>query len=67
VTVVVTGGAAMRHHCISLGAVRSRLLARYYTGPIGHLVAGIADWAELLARWNWQRLRERYKRGGSRR
>ena len=41
--------------------MRSRLLARYYTGPLGHLVAGVADWAELLARWSWHRLRERFK------
>jgi hypothetical protein len=45
--------------------VRSRLLARFYTGPLGHLVAGIADWAELLARWNAQRLRERLRRRGA--
>jgi hypothetical protein len=42
--------------------VRSRLLARFYTGPVGHLVAGILDWAELLARWSAQRLRERLRR-----
>jgi hypothetical protein len=22
-----------------------------YTGPLGHLAAGVADWAELLARY----------------
>jgi hypothetical protein len=46
--------------------VRSRLVARYYTGPIGHLVAGILDWAELLARWKWSRAVGRFKhaRGG---
>jgi hypothetical protein len=27
------------------------------TGPIGHLAAGVADWAELLARWSFARLR----------
>ena len=42
--------------------MRSRLLARFYTGPVGHLVAGVMDWAELLARWNAHRLRERLKR-----
>jgi hypothetical protein len=42
--------------------VRSRLLARFYTGPVGHLVAGIMDWAELLTRWKAQRLRERLRR-----
>ena len=42
--------------------MRSRLAARFYTGPLGHLVAGVADWAELLARWNAQKLRERLRR-----
>jgi len=37
--------------------VRSRLAARFYTGPLGHLVAGIADWAALLARAWWARRR----------
>jgi hypothetical protein len=41
--------------------MRSRLLARFYTGPLGHLVAGVADWAELLLRWNRHRLGERFK------
>jgi hypothetical protein len=41
--------------------VRSRLLARYYTGPLGHLVAGIADWAGLLARWKWSQLQDHFK------
>jgi len=26
------------------------MLGWLYTGPLGHLAAGIADWAELLAR-----------------
>ena len=47
--------------------MRSRLLARYYTGRAGHLVAGIADWAELLARWKWAQLVTRFKRTRSRR
>ncbi|MGH2968175.1 MAG: hypothetical protein ACRDK0_03795 [Solirubrobacteraceae bacterium] len=47
--------------------MRSRLAARFYTGPLGHLVAGAADWAELLARWQWSRLRGRFKRAPSRR
>jgi hypothetical protein len=42
--------------------VRSRLLERFYTGPLGHLVAGVADWAELLARWHWSRRREHLDR-----
>ena len=47
--------------------MRSRLAARYYTGPVGHLVAGIADWGELLARWKWQKLRERVSAQSARR
>ena len=42
--------------------MRSRVLARYYTGPVGHLVAGIADWAELLTRWKWAQLKRRLGR-----
>jgi hypothetical protein len=42
--------------------VRSRLLARFYTGPLGHLVAGILDWGDLLARWKAQQLWERLRR-----
>jgi hypothetical protein len=42
--------------------VRSRLAARFYTGPLGHLVAGAIDWAGLLARWQWSRLRARRRR-----
>ncbi len=30
-----------------------------YTGPLGHLAAGVADWAELLARY-WAELLARY-------
>jgi hypothetical protein len=36
-------------------AVLRRLAAWLYTGPLGHLVAGVADWAELLARYWWSR------------
>jgi hypothetical protein len=28
-----------------------------YTGPLGHLAAGVADWVELLARYAWSRRR----------
>jgi hypothetical protein len=35
------------------------MLAWLYTGPVGHLVAGLADWAELLARYAWARARGR--------
>ena len=37
----------------------NRLLAWTYTGPLGHLYGGIADWAELLARYVWARARGR--------
>jgi hypothetical protein len=47
--------------------MRSKLLARFNTGPVGHLVAGIADWAELLARWKWSQMVSRFKRARSRR
>jgi hypothetical protein len=30
-----------------------------YTGPLGHLAAGVSDWAELLARYAWSRIRRR--------
>jgi hypothetical protein len=32
-------------------------LAWLYTGPLGHLVAGVAEWADLLARHAWSRVR----------
>jgi hypothetical protein len=35
------------------------LLGWLYTGPLGHLAAGVCDWIELLARWGWSRIRER--------
>jgi hypothetical protein len=28
-----------------------------YTGPLGHLVAGVMDWVELLVRYWWSRVR----------
>jgi hypothetical protein len=31
--------------------VLSRVASWLYTGPVGHFVAGVADWAALLARW----------------
>jgi hypothetical protein len=37
--------------------VRSRLAAWLVTGPLGHLWAGLADWAELVARWLRTRVR----------
>ena len=34
-----------------------RLAAWLYTGPLGHLYGGVADWAELLGRYAWARAR----------
>jgi hypothetical protein len=34
-----------------------RIRARLATGPIGHLVCGVADWAELLGRYLLKALR----------
>jgi hypothetical protein len=39
--------------------ILSPLLTWFYTGPAGHLVAGVLDWAELLARYAWARARGR--------
>jgi hypothetical protein len=36
-----------------------RLLAWLYTGPVGHLVGGLLDWAALAARLAWARVRGR--------
>jgi hypothetical protein len=33
------------------------VIAWLYTGPLGHLAAGLADWIELLARYGWARAR----------
>jgi hypothetical protein len=30
--------------------VSTRLVAWLYTGPLGHLAGGVADWLQLLAR-----------------
>jgi hypothetical protein len=38
---------------------RERAAAWYYTGPLGHLVGGVADWAQMLSRYLWARLRGR--------
>jgi len=34
-----------------------RLATWFFTGPLGHLVGGVMDWAELLARYWWARAR----------
>jgi len=39
--------------------VLNRLATRFYTGAAGHLVAGVLDWVELLARYGWARARGR--------
>ena len=66
VTVVGTSVAMAANHCTSPGhALPAR--PRFYTGPLGHLAAGVADWAELLARWKWSQLVSRFKRARSRR
>jgi hypothetical protein len=44
--------------------MRSRLAAWLVTGPVGHLLAGLADWAVLLARLALGRARRRL--GGAR-
>lgn len=45
----------------ALGPVppRRRLLAWLITGPLGFLAAGMADWAQLYARYVWARARGR--------
>jgi len=40
-------------------AVGSRLASWWYTGPLGHLVAGVLDWTGWLSRYWWSRLRDR--------
>jgi hypothetical protein len=40
----------MSGHHDTVERVRTRLAAWLVTGPLGHLLAGLADWAELLAR-----------------
>jgi hypothetical protein len=36
-----------------------RVAAWVVTGPVGHLCAGVVDWAALLARHWWARARRR--------
>jgi hypothetical protein len=57
----------MAHPLYKPSPVRSRLAARFYTGPVGHLVAGIADWGQLLIRWKTARAMSRFKRARTRR
>ena len=37
----------------------TRLLTWFYTGPVGHLYGGAADWAELMTRYLWAKARGR--------
>ncbi|HVS28085.1 MAG TPA: hypothetical protein VHE14_00920 [Solirubrobacteraceae bacterium] len=37
----------------------SRFVSWLLTGPIGHLVAGMIDWAVALSRYAWARARGR--------
>jgi hypothetical protein len=37
----------------------TRAMAWLYTGPLGHLYGGLADWAVLLSRWALTRARGR--------
>jgi hypothetical protein len=41
--------------------MRERVCAWYFTGPLGHLVAGVADWAELLVKYAAARTRARVR------
>jgi hypothetical protein len=41
----------------TVAQVLTRLAAWLATGPLGHLLAGVADWAELLARGLRSRMR----------
>ena len=46
-------------------SVRAAFLAWLYTGPVGHLAAGVVDWAALalrLARERWGGGRSRARR-----
>ncbi|HEV2062815.1 MAG TPA: hypothetical protein VGR12_08195 [Solirubrobacteraceae bacterium] len=37
----------------------TRLVTWIYTGPLGHLYGGVADWTELMLRYTWARARGR--------
>lgn len=42
--------------------MRERLTAWYFTGPVGHFVAGFTDWVELLVRLGAARVMRRVRR-----
>jgi hypothetical protein len=37
----------------------TRFAAWLYTGPVGHLYGGLADWSELMGRYLWAKARGR--------
>jgi hypothetical protein len=41
--------------------MRERLTTWYFTGPAGHFVAGVADWAELMLRYAAARTRAKVR------
>jgi len=43
----------------ALHDTKTGVLGWLYTGPLGHLAAGVADWLELLGRFAWSRIRRR--------
>ena len=42
--------------------IASQTASRLYTGPLGHLYGGVADWAEMLGRHLWARAAARLGR-----
>ena len=54
-TVVFTSGICATDDTVNavndLRPRSERIAARLATGPVGHLVGGVADWAELLGRY----------------
>jgi hypothetical protein len=66
VTVVFTASAGIARATIASASVapsplplRVRVAAWVVTGPLGHLWGGVCDWAELLVRYGWARVRGR--------
>src|SRR5206468_509443 len=61
----VGDGRPHRRRTIPSAVVRSprtRFAAWLYTGPLGHLYAGVADWLTLLSRYWWARVSGRARR-----
>ena len=55
----VTGEAAITARDDSVERVLDRALTWFVCGPLGHLVAGVLDWLEMLVRWQLHRVRSR--------